>query len=91
MIVPVDFSETSLHAARYAAQLLTGHYGVTMILYHSYGKSSEAAQATEDLEQLKAMLMKDVVKMETLAYGESDFVDGLEKAAYRRASLVIME
>ena len=63
-----------------------------MILYHSYGKSSEAAQATEDLEQLKAMLMKDnVVKMETLAHEESDFVDGLEKAArHRRADLVIM-
>ena len=38
VIVPVDFSETSLHAAKYAAQLLTGHYGVTMVLYHSYGK-----------------------------------------------------
>ena len=24
VIVPVDFSETSLHAARYAAQLLAG-------------------------------------------------------------------
>ncbi len=92
VIVPVDFSETSLHAARYAAQLLTGHYGVTMILYHSYSKSSEAAQATESLEQLKAVLMKDnVVKMETLAHEESDFVDGLEKAArHRRADLVIM-
>lgn len=92
VIVPVDFSETSLHAARYAAKLLTGHYGVTMILYHSYSKSSEAAQATESLEQLKAVLMKDnVVKMETLAHEESDFVDGLEKAArHRRADLVIM-
>ncbi len=92
VIVPVDFSETSLHAARYAAQLLTGHYGVTMILYHSYSKSSEAAQATESLEQLKVVLMKDnVVKMETLAHEESDFVDGLEKAArHRRADLVIM-
>ena len=92
VIVPVDFSETSLHAACYAAQLLTGHYGVTMILYHSYSKSSEAAQATESLEQLKVVLMKDnVVKMETLAHEESDFVDGLEKAArHRRADLVIM-
>ena len=51
VIVPVDFSTTSLHAAKYAAQLLTGHYGVTMLLYHSYSKSSEAAKATEDLEK----------------------------------------
>ncbi len=92
VIVPVDFSETSLHAARYAAQLLTGHYGVTMILYHSYSKSSEAEKIASDLEALKALLMKDnIVKMEVLAHEESDFVDGLEKAArHRRADLVIM-
>ena len=92
VIVPVDFSETSLHAARYAAQLLTGHYGVTIILYHSYGKASEAKKATEDLEQLKAELMKDhIIKIDVLAHEEADFVDGLEKAArHRRADLIIM-
>mgnify|MGYP001175490398 CR=1 FL=1 len=92
VIVPVDFSETSLHAARYAAQLLAGHYGVTMVLYHSYSRSSEAEKATTDLENLKAGLMKaHVVKMEILANEQGDFVDGLEKAArHRRADLVIM-
>jgi nucleotide-binding universal stress UspA family protein len=92
VIVPVDFSETSLHAARYAAQLLTGHYGVTMLLYHSYGKTSEAASATENLDKLKGELMsKHAVKMDVLAHEESDFVDGLEKAArHRRADLIIM-
>jgi len=92
VIVPVDFSETSLNAARYAARLLTGHYGVTMILYHSYSKSSEAEKVTADLEELKESLMKDHIgKMEVLAHEESDFVDGLEKAArHRRADLVIM-
>jgi len=92
VIVPVDFSETSLHAARYAAQLLTGHYGVTMLLYHSYGKASEAASATESLEKLKAELMQGhAIKIDVLAHEESDFVDGLEKAArHRRADLIIM-
>lgn len=92
VIVPVDFSETSLHAARYAAQLLTGHYGVTLVLYHSYSKAAEAVKATEMLEELKAGLMeKHIVKMEILAHEEDDFVDGLEKAArHRRADLVIM-
>lgn len=92
VIVPVDFSETSLNAARYAARLLTGHYGVTMILYHSYSKSSEAEKAAAELEGLKEALMKDnIVKIEVLAHEESDFVDGLEKAArHRRANLVIM-
>jgi nucleotide-binding universal stress UspA family protein len=92
VIVPVDFSETSLNAARYAAQLLAGHYGVTMILYHSYSKPAEAESATTGLEKLKDSLLKDhIVKMEVLAHEESDFVDGLEKAArHRRADLVIM-
>lgn len=92
VIVPVDFSSTSLHAAKYAAQLLTGHYGVTLILYHSYAKSSEAAKATENLENLKAELMKThIVKMEILAHEEDDFVDGLEKAArHRSADMVVM-
>jgi nucleotide-binding universal stress UspA family protein len=92
VIVPVDFSETSLNAAKYAAQLLSGHYGVTMILYHSYSKASEGASATENLELLKAGLLKDyVLKMEILAFEENDFVDGLDKTArHRRADLIIM-
>jgi len=92
VIVPVDFSETSLNAAKYAAQLLVGHYGVNMILYHSYSKAAEADTVTANLEKLKADLLKDhVVKIDVLAHEESDFVDGLEKAArHRRADLVIM-
>lgn len=92
VIVPVDFSDDSIYAARYAAQLLGGQYGITMILYHSYGKASEAAEATENLENLKLELGKDhIVKIEILAHEESDFVDGLEKAArHRRADLIIM-
>ena len=92
VIVPVDFSETSLNAAKYAAQLLVGHYGVNMILYHSYSKAAEADTVTANLERLKADLLKDhVVKIDVLAHEESDFVDGLEKAArHRRADLVIM-
>ena len=92
VIVPVDFSESSLHAARYAAQLLAGPYGVNMILYHSYSKASEAAKAAEMLEDVKAGLMKtNIVKIEILAYEEDDFVNGLEKTArHRRADMIIM-
>jgi nucleotide-binding universal stress UspA family protein len=91
VIVPVDFSETSLNAAKYAAQLLTGHYGVTMILYHSYSKASEAESTTENLENLKTELLKNqAVKIEILSF-ENGFVDGLEKTArHRRADLIIM-
>ncbi|MEO6541093.1 MAG: universal stress protein [Ferruginibacter sp.] len=92
VIVPVDFSETSLNAAKYAAQLLTGHYGVTMVLYHSYGKASEAVKATQNLEKLKSGLMKaHILKIEVMAFEDDNFVDGLEKTArHRKADLVIM-
>jgi len=56
VIVPVDFSETSLNAANYAAQLLTGHYGVTMVSYHSYNEASEPKTAAKSLEKLKGEL-----------------------------------
>ncbi len=92
VIVPVDFSSTSLHAARYAAKILVGRYGVTMILYHSYSKEKEAAKAAEDLAALKDELMQEyIVKMEVLLQQEDDFVAGLEKAArHRSADMVIM-
>jgi hypothetical protein len=53
VIVPVDFSETSMNAARYAAQLLVGHYGVTMLLYHHYSKQPEEQESHDTLEALK--------------------------------------
>jgi nucleotide-binding universal stress UspA family protein len=92
VIVPVDFSETSLNAAQYAATFLQGHYGVNLILYNSYHKAEDGAQATERLEELKNKLMaQHPIKMEVLAHHEPDFVAGLEKAArHRNANLVIM-
>ena len=92
VIVPVDFSATSIHAANYAAQLLTGHYGVTLLLYHSYSKPAEAEKVQQDLEDLKSKLTKtNIVKIEILAHQEDDFVEGLAKAArHKVANLVIM-
>ncbi len=92
VIVPVDFSETSLNAARYAIQLLNGHYGVNMILHHVYDKASEAAGASQKLETLKTELReKGIVKIETLSEEGSDFITELEKLArHRQADLIIM-
>ncbi|MFN8248154.1 MAG: universal stress protein [Ferruginibacter sp.] len=92
VIVPVDFSTTSLNAARYAARMLMGHYGVTMLLYHSYSKDEEQAEAQQQLEALKEELMQtNIVKMDILAHQEDDFVNGLERAArHRNADLIVM-
>ncbi len=92
VIVPVDFSETSLNAARYAMKMLTGQYGVHMILHHVYEKASQATEATQRLETLKEELMTTgIVKITPLAEEGSDFRAVLEKLArLRQADLIIM-
>jgi nucleotide-binding universal stress UspA family protein len=92
VIVPVDFSETSLNAARYAVKLLTGHYGVNMILHNVYEKPSQAAESLDKLEKLKASLMDiGTVKTTVLAEEGSDFITELEKLArHQQADLIIM-
>ncbi len=92
VIVPVDFSEISLNAARYAVQLLTGHYGVNMILHHVYDKASQAEEAIQKTEELKTQLKQSgIVKIETLVEEGADFITELEKLArHRQADLIIM-
>jgi len=92
VILPVDFSETSLNAARYAVRLLTGHYGVNLILYHLYDKESMAVEANSKLEKLRNDLRETgFVKTELLAEKGDDLIAELEKLArHRQADLVIM-
>ncbi len=92
VIVPVDFSVTSIHAAKYALQLLTGHKGINLLLYHSYSKVSEEAGVQGDLEKLREELLHNTnLDIEIMAHQADDVVEGLEKAVrHRRADLVIM-
>lgn len=92
VIVPVDFSETSINAAHYATLLLNGHYGVNLILYHVYDKPSYASGDKEKLEKLKEDLLKNgVVKITTLAEEGDDFIAELDKLArHQQADMIIM-
>lgn len=92
VIVPVDFSETSLNAARYAAKFLSGQYGVNMILHHVYEKPNQATEAGQRLEKLKDELMTTgAIKITLLAEEGSDFITELEKLArHQQADLIIM-
>jgi len=49
VIVPIDFSPISVHTAHYAAQLLVGHHGVNILLYHCYAKTSEETAEKKSL------------------------------------------
>lgn len=92
VIVPVDFSETSLNAAHYAARFLAGLAGMKMVIYHSYSKDAEGENTGPRLEALKEELIKTgAVDIEILNHKQDDFVTGLERAVrHRGADLVIM-
>ncbi len=92
VMVPVDFSDTSLNAANYAAKFLAGREGIKMIIYHSYAKDTEGENSNPRLEDLKQELLKTgPVDIEILNHKEEDFVSGLERAVrHRSADLVIM-
>ncbi|MCZ2460395.1 MAG: universal stress protein [Chitinophagales bacterium] len=91
VIVPVDFSETSLNAARYAGQLLAGHHGVEMILYNVFEKEEEAEVSKEYLESLRAEIKRNGTSITTLAEHGDDFVEKLEKLVRtQKADLIIM-
>jgi nucleotide-binding universal stress UspA family protein len=91
VIVPVDYSDTSLHAARYAVQLFTGQQDVQILLYHHYSKGDDATEEAAKLEKLKGELNAPF-PVETLAHhGSNSFIEDFEKAVrHRRASLVVM-
>ena len=92
VIVPIDFSDTSLNAARYAVKLLSGHEGVEMILYHMYQKENEEEVSKENIENLKTELLQNAHVNITILIELGDvFIDELEKLArHRQADLVVM-
>lgn len=91
VIVPIDFSETSLNAARYAGQLLSDRQGVNVVLYHVCDKPSEINSAKEYLDNLKTELQKDGLALSALAESRDNFLEALEELALReKADLVIM-
>ncbi len=92
VIVPIDFSDTSLNAARYAVKLLAGHQGVEMILYHMFSKPNEEENSIENIENLKnELLQTDSVNITAYTEMGGDFVDELEKLVrHREADLVVI-
>jgi len=92
VIVPIDFSDISYNAARYAAKLLQGYEGIEMVLYNMYAEDVENEMIMEDLGNFKKELLETTTVNITL-YAErgDEFVEELEKLArHRSADLVIM-
>lgn len=92
VLVPIDFSDTSLNAAAYAVKMLTGVYGVNMILYHVYEKPEHASASEQELKKLKkALFDTGIVKMELLCDEGHDFTGCLERhIRENKTDMVIM-
>lgn len=92
IIVPVDFSRTSINTANYAVKMLTGQHETEVILYHAYEKSTEAENATELIEELKQRLTTaGIVHVKTHTEESDDFPDALCRfARHHAAQLIIM-
>ena len=92
VIIPVDFSETALNAARYAAEMLSGKPDANIILYNLYRHDSEYEMSGTYLESLRnELLRKGDKEIECVREKGDDLVDSLERLAYQKsATLVVM-
>jgi nucleotide-binding universal stress UspA family protein len=91
VLVPIDFSETSFNAARYAVKLLTDHQEVEIMLYHTFDKPDEEENRIEGLEKLKQELEQNRTVNISILTEQGNFLTELEKLArHRQADLIIM-
>jgi nucleotide-binding universal stress UspA family protein len=91
-IVPLDFSDISLNAAEFTAQMLRGKPGATIVLYHVYRNDSEATLAYKNLEWLKESYeYKYEANVECKAELGDNFVNCLSRLARtEEADLLVM-
>lgn len=92
VIIPVDFSETSLNAARYAAQMLAGKEDALAILYNNYETSDDYDIGHNYLESLRKEFIKAGVKnVEYEMEMGGDLIDNIARMAHTiRATLILM-
>jgi len=92
IIVPVDFSRTSVNTAHYALKMVAGRQDVTIIFYHGYEKDTEATEARELLEELKGKMSEyDVANVTVHAEESTDLPESLCRfARHNAATLIVM-
>ena len=92
VIVPVDFSDVSVNAAEFAAQMVEGRYGVTLLLFHMFRTEAEEQISINRLNWLKETLqLQFPMKIETRMELGEDFIGNLSRLVrYEDAELVVM-
>ncbi len=90
VIVPLDFSETSLNAAHYAANMYKNRADVNIILYHYYSSGEDKVTAENYLNSLKKELLGLVAKIETLAESGANFIESLAAFSHVKGAYMIV-
>lgn len=92
VIIPVDFSETSLNAARYTARMLAGVADATAILYTNYESHDDFDVSHNYQESLKKEFLNAGVKnVECESEMGGDLIDNIARMAHTiRATMIIM-
>jgi nucleotide-binding universal stress UspA family protein len=92
VIIPVDFSETSLNAARFTAGMLAGKEDTLAVLYTNYDNADDHDIAINFQESLKQEFLKSGVKqVDCENEMGGDLIDNISRLAHTmRATLIVM-
>jgi nucleotide-binding universal stress UspA family protein len=92
VIIPVDFSDTSLNSARFVAAMLSGHSDTSVVLYHNYESEADRDIGMSYLESLKRELLeKGDSKVEYIMEMGGNLVENIDRLAHTsRATLIAM-
>lgn len=92
VLVPIDFSQTSLNAATYAVKMFTGVYGINMLLYHVCERPENMASAERELLLLKEKLFDiGIVKMQIACEIGDDLIDNIERLSKEKpVDMIVM-
>lgn len=92
VIVPVDFSETSLNAARFAAQMLAGKEDAIAVLYNNYESPGDIDVVVGYQESLKKEFLAFGVRhVEYENEMGGDLIENIARLAQScRATLIVM-
>jgi nucleotide-binding universal stress UspA family protein len=92
VIIPVDFSDTALNAARFVGNMLAGKKDTLAILYHNYKDPLDHEMCVNYLESLKMELHhKGDTMVECVTEMDGDLIENLARLAHsRRATLIAM-
>jgi nucleotide-binding universal stress UspA family protein len=92
VIIPIDFSETSLNAARFAAQMLAGKEDTIAIIYNNYETEDDLDICHNYQESLKREFFKAGVKhVECETEMGGDLIENITRLAHTiRATMIVM-